>query len=81
MQMFEVQHSCDHEIKFSARPLPYRVDEEQLPMNAAKLNKSGQVKGSSIAQEECSWGNYARGAIYALQKTGNHLKQVYFFFR
>lgn len=53
----------------------FRVDEEQLPMNAAKLNKSGQVKGSSIAQEECSWGNYARGAIYALQKTGNHLKQ------
>ncbi|KAH6825412.1 galacturonic acid kinase [Perilla frutescens var. hirtella] len=53
----------------------FSVDEEQLPRNATKLNNSGHVKGSSIEQEECSWGNYPRGAVYALQKTGNHLKQ------
>ncbi|XP_057768569.1 galacturonokinase [Salvia miltiorrhiza] len=52
----------------------FRVDEEQLPVNASELKNSGRVK-DSIAQEECTWGNYARGAIYALQKKGNHLKQ------
>lgn len=55
------------EVKFS-------VDEEQLPINVAKLKNSGHVT-PSIAQEEFSWGNYPRGAVYALQKTGNHLKQ------
>ncbi|KAG6428493.1 hypothetical protein SASPL_112745 [Salvia splendens] len=53
----------------------FRVDEEQLPENASKLDNSGGVKDSSVALEECGWGNYARGAIYALQKRGNHLKQ------
>ncbi|XP_042050898.1 galacturonokinase-like isoform X3 [Salvia splendens] len=53
----------------------FRVDEEQLPENASKSNNSGGVKNSSVALEECGWGNYARGAIYALQKRGNHLKQ------
>ncbi|XP_047950112.1 galacturonokinase isoform X2 [Salvia hispanica] len=53
----------------------FRVDEEQLPGNASKSNNSGGVKNSSVALEECGWGNYARGAIYALQKRGNHLKQ------
>lgn len=31
---------------------------------------------SSTPQEECKWGNYARGAIYALQSRGNNLKTV-----
>ncbi|KAL8488292.1 hypothetical protein ACS0TY_024534 [Phlomoides rotata] len=53
----------------------FRVDEDQLPGNAIKLNVPGHVKGSSISQEECSWGNYARGAVFALQKRGNHLTQ------
>ncbi|KAL1547926.1 galacturonokinase [Salvia divinorum] len=53
----------------------FRVDEEQLPGNASKLNNSGGVNDSSVVLEECGWGNYARGAIYALQKRGNHLKQ------
>lgn len=53
----------------------FRVNEIQKPMNIAKTN--GQVNGScSTAQEEeCFWGNYARGAIYALQKRGNCLTQ------
>ncbi|KAK6131757.1 hypothetical protein DH2020_034554 [Rehmannia glutinosa] len=54
----------------------FSVDEEQLPGNAAKLNDLGRVKGSSNSQEECSWGNYARGALYALQKRGNCIKQI-----
>ncbi|KAK6147469.1 hypothetical protein DH2020_018381 [Rehmannia glutinosa] len=53
----------------------FSVDEEQLPGNAAKLNDLGRAKGSSNSQEECSWGNYARGALYALQKRGNCIKQ------
>ncbi|PIN12773.1 Galactokinase [Handroanthus impetiginosus] len=52
------------------------------------LLQSGQFKGevrfrvdewlprnTSSTKEECNWGNYARGALYALQKRGNHIKQ------
>ncbi|CAA0818721.1 Galacturonokinase [Striga hermonthica] len=46
----------------------FSVNEEQLPKSAAKLNDSS-------SQEECSWGSYARGALYALQKKGNSIKQ------
>ncbi|KAL2503246.1 Galacturonokinase [Forsythia ovata] len=44
----------------------FSVDEVQLPR---------YKKSSSNLHEECSWGNYARGALYALQKRNNHLKQ------
>ncbi|XP_073278802.1 galacturonokinase-like [Primulina huaijiensis] len=50
------------------------VDEIQLPKNAIKLNNSGQPNGSGPG-EVYSWGNYARGAIFALQKSGNHIKK------
>ncbi|KAK4414896.1 Galacturonokinase [Sesamum alatum] len=53
----------------------FSVDEEQLPRNAGELNNSGALKRSSSSQEECNWGDYARGAVYALQTRGNHLKQ------
>ncbi|KAL6575275.1 hypothetical protein OROMI_012560 [Orobanche minor] len=53
----------------------FSVDEEQVPSNAAKLNDSSHVKSYCSSQEECSWGNYARGALYALQKRGNDIKQ------
>ncbi|KAL9153809.1 hypothetical protein ABFS82_10G072600 [Erythranthe guttata] len=46
----------------------FRVDEEQLP----KINDS---KEYSSSVEECRWGNYARGALYALRKKGNNLNQ------
>ncbi|XP_075509593.1 galacturonokinase-like isoform X1 [Primulina tabacum] len=49
------------------------VDETQLPKNAIKWNNPAQSNGSGSV-EECSWGNYARGALYALQKGGNHIK-------
>lgn len=50
------------------------VDETQLPKNAIKLNNPAQPNGSGSV-EECSWGNYAKGALYALQKSGNHIKR------
>lgn len=59
-------------------PLIPSVNETQLPKNAIKLNNPAQPNGSG-SLEECSWGNYARGALYALQKSGNHIKRVYIF--
>ncbi|KAL2481869.1 Galacturonokinase [Abeliophyllum distichum] len=44
----------------------FSLDEVQLPR---------YKRSSSNFHEECSWGNYARGALYALQKRNNHLKQ------
>ncbi|KAL4592174.1 hypothetical protein LXL04_005160 [Taraxacum kok-saghyz] len=38
-----------------------RVDQIQLPKAESK--------------EECKWGSYAKGALYALQRGGNNLKQ------
>ncbi|GFP79395.1 galacturonokinase [Phtheirospermum japonicum] len=49
----------------------FSVDEEQLPKSGAKLNDSSNCS----SQEECGWGNYARGALYALQKRGSYIKQ------
>ncbi|CAI9293831.1 unnamed protein product [Lactuca saligna] len=45
----------------------FRVDQIQLPKHIDKSN------GNSL--EECKWGSYAKGALYALQRGGNHLKQ------
>lgn len=44
----------------------FSVDEVQLPRDKKSLPN---------ANEECSWGNYARGALYALQKRKNNMKQ------
>ncbi|XP_009589433.1 galacturonokinase-like [Nicotiana tabacum] len=52
----------------------FRVDEVQLPKHISKKNGLNEQIDSSKPQEECKWGNYARGAIYALQSKGNHLK-------
>lgn len=56
------------EVKFS-------VDEIKHPKHFVKENDKINGSGSSKLQEECNWGNYARGAIYALQSRGNHLTQ------
>ncbi|XP_057980748.1 galacturonokinase isoform X2 [Malania oleifera] len=53
----------------------FRVDEVQHPRNTVKPNDNVHVNGSSKSQEECSWGNYARGALYALQSRGNQITQ------
>ncbi|XP_075092885.1 galacturonokinase isoform X4 [Nicotiana tabacum] len=52
----------------------FRVDEVQLPKHISKTNGLNEQIDSSKPQEECKWGNYARGAIYALQNKGNPLK-------
>lgn len=43
----------------------FRVDQIQLPKHISESNDT----------EECKWGSYAKGALYALQRGGNHLKQ------
>ncbi|XAR47986.1 Galacturonokinase [Bertholletia excelsa] len=53
----------------------FRVDEFQHPRHSGKLNEQINGNGSPNLLEECSWGNYARGAVYALQNKGNHLSQ------
>ncbi|KAM0014220.1 putative galacturonokinase [Helianthus debilis subsp. tardiflorus] len=53
----------------------FRVDPIQLPKHAAKSNGKTQENGSSDTMEECKWGSYAKGALYALQRGGNVLKQ------
>ncbi|KAG8376349.1 hypothetical protein BUALT_Bualt09G0053900 [Buddleja alternifolia] len=53
----------------------FSVDEEQLPRIASILNGSDQVKGASSPLRQGSWGHYPRGALYALQKRGNQIKQ------
>ncbi|XP_010263282.1 PREDICTED: galacturonokinase isoform X2 [Nelumbo nucifera] len=53
----------------------FRVDEVQHPRSAASENNKVHENDSSKTYEECDWGTYARGALYALQKE-NHLTQV-----
>ncbi|PSR85218.1 Galacturonokinase [Actinidia chinensis var. chinensis] len=47
----------------------FSVDEIQCPSHIVKA--SDEING----KEECDWGNYARGALYALQRRGNLLTQ------
>lgn len=69
-------HKC-WSIEFLSTSKFHRVDEIQIPVHIAKSNGSNAAKDLSKPQlEESKWGNYVRGALYALQKRGNHLKQV-----
>uniref|UniRef100_F6I6Q2 Uncharacterized protein n=1 Tax=Vitis vinifera TaxID=29760 RepID=F6I6Q2_VITVI len=53
----------------------FRVDEIQHPRHSALKNDKIITNGSSKSKEECDWGRYARGALYALQSRENHLSQ------
>ena len=53
-----------------------RVDEIQQPGHTGGVNDKSDAKDTSMLHEECGWGNYARGALYALQIKGNALSQV-----
>ncbi|XP_052182659.1 galacturonokinase isoform X2 [Diospyros lotus] len=53
----------------------FSVDEFQHPRHTVIGSNQVNGSGSSKVDEECSWGNYARGALYALQSRGNHLTQ------
>ncbi|XP_020596626.1 galacturonokinase isoform X2 [Phalaenopsis equestris] len=54
----------DHQAQLCSRQfageVKFRVDEEQLP-------------SMHVKEKNYDWGSYARGALYALQKTGNKL--------
>ncbi|KAG9449290.1 hypothetical protein H6P81_009255 [Aristolochia fimbriata] len=52
-----------------------RVDEVQSPRETIKTNGEVHANGSTEALQECKWGNYARGALYALRRGGYHLTQ------
>lgn len=52
----------------------FRVDEIQKPRRSIQNNNVNQGRDYS-RQEECEWGRYARGAVYALQSRGNNLSQ------
>ncbi|XVE71920.1 hypothetical protein DITRI_Ditri10aG0189900 [Diplodiscus trichospermus] len=52
----------------------FRVNETQQPRH--KISKGEEIKiDNSSSPEECEWGRYARGALYALQSRRNHLAQ------
>ncbi|XP_058068402.1 galacturonokinase [Magnolia sinica] len=53
----------------------FRVDEVQHPKGSITANNTENAHDSSKVCEECDWGNYARGALYALQRGGYHLTQ------
>lgn len=53
----------------------FRVDEIQHPRDSVKENNKVYRNDTSKLQEECEWGNYARGALYALQKRGEKIMQ------
>lgn len=55
------------------------IDEIQQPRNSVKKHHVVHASGSAKIKEECKWGNYARGALYALQSRGNNLTQVKIF--
>ncbi|XP_068642627.1 galacturonokinase [Aristolochia californica] len=52
-----------------------RVDEVQYPRVTIRTNGAVHENGSTEVSEECQWGNYARGALYALQSRGHCLTQ------
>ncbi|KAH7572498.1 hypothetical protein JRO89_XS04G0265200 [Xanthoceras sorbifolium] len=53
----------------------FRVDEIQRPRHTVKENNSKHASDFGKMKEDCSWGNYAKGAHYALQSRGNNLAQ------
>lgn len=53
----------------------FRVGDIQHPRHTIKTRDEIQANGCSNLQEESCWGTYARGALYALQSRGNHLRQ------
>ncbi|XP_057748570.1 galacturonokinase isoform X1 [Arachis stenosperma] len=55
----------------------FRVDEIQQPIQTTTENGNSR-KDSSEQQEQCKWGRYARGAVYALQSRGNKLSKGIF---
>ncbi|KAJ7973703.1 Galacturonokinase [Quillaja saponaria] len=53
----------------------FRVDGIQKSSQSSKMHSGILPKDSSGPQEECDWGRYSRGAVFALQNRGNYLSQ------
>ncbi|KAL9242287.1 hypothetical protein vseg_016304 [Gypsophila vaccaria] len=53
----------------------FRVDDPQQPKTSGKGNGNVDKNGSAEMEEDCCWGRYAKGALYALQSRGNLLSQ------
>ncbi|KAL2342617.1 hypothetical protein Fmac_003902 [Flemingia macrophylla] len=53
----------------------FRVDEIQQPKHISNTKDKSLDEVSSGLQEQCNWGRYARGAVYALQSRGNNLSK------
>ncbi|KAE9614028.1 putative galacturonokinase [Lupinus albus] len=53
----------------------FRVDEIQYPRQTTTTKNENYAKDSSELKEQCCWGRYARGAVYALQSKGNNLSK------
>ncbi|XP_058188937.1 galacturonokinase isoform X2 [Rhododendron vialii] len=53
----------------------FSVDKILHPIHIVKASDNINESGASKLQQECTWGNYAKGALYALQSRGNVLTQ------
>ncbi|XWS71016.1 hypothetical protein CRYUN_Cryun03dG0100800 [Craigia yunnanensis] len=53
----------------------FRVNETQQARHTIGKGEEIKVDNSSPSPEECDWGTYARGALYALHSRENHLAQ------
>ncbi|KAF3452688.1 hypothetical protein FNV43_RR03121 [Rhamnella rubrinervis] len=53
----------------------FRVDEIEHSSHSIEMNDKVYSHDSSKQYEESNWGSYARGALYALHRKGNHLFQ------
>lgn len=56
----------------------FRTDDVQLPVVTNYARHPNDAKDQTRSQEESNWGNYARGALYALQKSGYALTKGIF---
>ncbi|KDP45831.1 hypothetical protein JCGZ_17438 [Jatropha curcas] len=52
----------------------FRIDEVQYPRPIRKKDENHATNSQKL-QEDCNWGNFARGAVYALQSRGNSITQ------
>ncbi|AET05103.1 putative galacturonokinase [Medicago truncatula] len=53
----------------------FRVDDIQQPVQTTKIKNDNMAENSSEPQEQCNWGRYARGAVYALQNRGHNISK------
>ncbi|KAI4379683.1 hypothetical protein MLD38_005948 [Melastoma candidum] len=65
-------HLCSAQFKGEVQ---FSIDEITEPSCANDARKKVYSNGTPSPREESNWGNYARGAVYALQSRGQQLSQ------